>query len=151
MLWFKWLVTSFFPWRPEFDTRAIYVGFLENRVILGQFHPLLPVLWTSCVSHHSATAHSNLQGAGTTGPFQVALAMDSVPFYSSHCRLKGNIPSQAGGSPCVSFCHVLQEEPGISQQGTDEGTNAGWPWLTTHYLGCPLYGWTPCQVHANQR
>jgi len=41
--WLIWLVDGLLPWRPGFDPKPIHVGFLEDKVTLGQvFLRVLP-------------------------------------------------------------------------------------------------------------
>jgi hypothetical protein len=37
MPWLRWLVAGLSPWGPEFVPRSIHVGFVVDKVALGQF------------------------------------------------------------------------------------------------------------------
>jgi hypothetical protein len=37
--WFRRLVTGLLPWRPGFDPGSVYVGFVVDKVALGQVFP----------------------------------------------------------------------------------------------------------------
>jgi hypothetical protein len=51
--WFRRLVAGLSPWRPGFDPGLIHVGFVVDKVALGQVLRFSPVNFISSVLHYT--------------------------------------------------------------------------------------------------
>jgi hypothetical protein len=53
-----------FTWRPRFMFRSVHVGFVTDKVALGQV--FLQVLWFSCQCHSTVSQHTHVSPRGWT-------------------------------------------------------------------------------------
>jgi hypothetical protein len=101
--WLRRLVAGLSPRRPGFDPGSVHVGFVVDKVALGQIFPR--VLWFSHCQFHSTSApllgkpkkltifiiglHNKPQGCGAsvasaTGPFTKKIIEIKETFYSQY-------------------------------------------------------------------